>query len=432
MTLLACLHALIEDEWHFLGEGWPVVETAKNHRTVLKEVGLISRIKDTLLKRLGPIPVYFFLVTIWPKFKYPGPYREVEKGLLLLYHLVKGLSMDEMAPFVPRSSYHAIHSMFYKKEYTTHNKYITACLSTMFSTITTRLVAAKEKNPPLFKHVTLHVDGHDTRATYDGESKVEMYSYKLKKPGLRTQVAMDCNGMAIWVSNSASCKSNVDGTMLLAMRLEKKMHAMDCVAVDGGYTQFLKKLTDESEDLGMQNFAYPVRRKKHQKLSAAESSYNVTFGSFRSQMEALFGDLGSTFQRHNNRTPVLVDKKQTYNLQLKLALLLLNIKRIVALLELPAEPIYASWVQEGFEYPCEEGDIVEQPLDLPPLDNIVKNGKSMGQLQQKFLAMQVADEDVIMDVLERRSTTIVIEIPPMKRRNEKTKTVSMHETDEDI
>ncbi|KAF9983343.1 hypothetical protein BGZ79_005803, partial [Entomortierella chlamydospora] len=278
MTLAKHLHTLIEEEWHFLGKGWPAVEAAKNHRTVPKEVGLISRIKNTLLKRLGVIPVYFFLTTIWPKCKYPGPYREVEKGLLLLYNLVRGLSMEEMDPFIPRSSYHAIHAKFYRKEYIAHNKYITTCLSTMFSTITIRLIAAKEKNPQLFQHVTLHIDGHDTRATYDGESQVEMYSYKLKKAGLRTQVVMDCNGMALWISNSASCKSNTDGTMLIAMKLDKRMHAMDCVAVDGGYTQYLKKLVGESDGLSMQNFAYPFRKKKHHKLSEAESTYNNTFG----------------------------------------------------------------------------------------------------------------------------------------------------------
>ncbi|KAF9982784.1 hypothetical protein BGZ79_005895, partial [Entomortierella chlamydospora] len=110
-------------------------------------------------------------------------------------------------------------------------------------------------------------------------------------------------------------------------------------------------------------------------------------------MEALFGDLGTTFQWHNNRALVLVDKKRTYNLQLKLALLLLNIKRMVVLLEIPVEPMHSSWMQDVFEYPCEEGDVVEQPLDHLPLVNIMKSGKSMAQLQQKFLAMQVGDED---------------------------------------
>ncbi|KAF9897981.1 hypothetical protein EC991_001228, partial [Linnemannia zychae] len=127
-----------------------------------------------------------------------------------------------MEPYMPKSSFHIIHAMFFKTEYAAHNKYITHCLATMFSTITIRLLSAKEKNPPLFQHVTLHLDGHDTRATYQGATSAEMYSYKLKKSGLRTQVVMDCNGMALWVSKSAACKNHADGTMLLAMKVDKR------------------------------------------------------------------------------------------------------------------------------------------------------------------------------------------------------------------
>ncbi|KAF9356558.1 hypothetical protein BGX26_005127 [Mortierella sp. AD094] len=377
MTSAKYLHTLIEDKWHFLGKSWPVVEIAKNHRTVPKEVGLISHIKDTLHKRLGAIPIYFFLTTIWLKCKCPGPYREVEKGLLLLYSLVKGLSMEEMAPFIPRSSYHAIHAMFHKKEYTAHNKYITTCLSTMFSTITIRLIAAKEKNPPLFQHVTFHIDGHDTRATYEGESQVEMYSYKLKKAGLRTQVAMDCNGMALWVSKSASCKSNVDGTMLLAMKLDKKMHAMDCVTVDGGYTQFLKKLVDET---------------------VSDLKWRLSLVTL-----ALFSR-DTTIAR---QYWWIKSKRTIYSSSL-------------------------SWKQEVFEYPCEEGDVVEQLLDHLPLDNIMKSGKSMSQLQQDFLAMQLGDEDVTMDAPEGQSASIVIEIPPVRCKRKAKVASAHHEEDEDL
>ncbi|KAG0007289.1 hypothetical protein BGZ81_005003, partial [Podila clonocystis] len=172
---------------------------------------------------------------------------------------------------------------------------------------------------------------------------------------------MDCNGMALWVSKSASCKSNADGTMLLAMKMDKKVHAMDCIAVDGGYTQFLNKLVEECDTLSLQNFAHPYRKKKGHELTKEEVLYNSTFGSFRSQMESLFGGLGATFEKHNNRAPVLVDKKQTYNLQLKLALLLLNMKKLVAMVKIPTEPIHTAWLREGFEYPAMHKD-VEQPM----------------------------------------------------------------------
>ncbi|KAF8927439.1 hypothetical protein BGZ47_002160 [Haplosporangium gracile] len=280
--------------------------------------------------------------------------------------------MEAMSSFIPKSSFHAIYSVFYKKEYNSHAKYISSCLAGMFSTITIRLLSAKKKNPPLFKHVTLHLDGHDTRATYQGVTTAEMYSYKLKKPGLRTQVVMD--------------------------------------SVDGGYTQYLKKLTEESDTHTLHNFAHPYRKKKHQELTKEESAYNATFGSFRSQMEGLFGDLGTTFERHNNRSPVLVEKKETYNLQLKLALLLLNIKKMVALLNIPTEPIHSAWLRDGFDYPTNRND-AEQPMEYFPLGTLLEDANEMERLQAEFLELELGDEDTQMESAQRRSSNFVIEIP---------------------
>lgn len=429
MALTNHFHQLLDKEWDFLNEGWPHIKASTNHRTAKKDVEHLARIKETLYKRLGPIPVYFFLTTLWPNCNYPGPYKEVDKGLVLLYHLVKGLSMEAMSPFLPKSSFHAIHTTFYKKEYNVHNKYVSSCLATMFSNITIRILSSKEKNPPLFKHVTLHLDGHDTRATYQGESSAEMYSYKLKKSGLRTQVVMDCNGMALWVSKSASCKSYADGTMLLAMKIEKKVDVLDCIAVDGGYPQYLKKLVEETDTLSLRNFAHPYRKKKHQELAEEEAQYNSTFGSFRSQIEALFGELGSTFERHNNRAPVLVEKKQTYNLQLKLALLLLNIKKMVALLKIPTEPIHSAWLREGFEYPTKSGE-VEQPMEYFPLGALLEDGNALAKLQQDFLNLAMGDEDTPMEPPQRRSN-IVIEIPPRKNKRKVTATTAEVEEEDD-
>jgi DDE superfamily endonuclease len=417
MALSKQFNHLLEDYWGFLDEGWPSMTPAKNHRTVSKQIGFIAHIKETLYKRLGAIPVYFFVTVIWPKHKYAGPYKEVEKGLVILFHLVKGLSMEAMEPHIPKSSFHAIHSMFYKAEYNAHNKYITNCLATMFSTINIRLLSAKQKNPPLFQHVTLHLDGHDTRATYKGESSADMYSYKLKKSGLRTQVAMDCNGMALFVSKSSPCKNFADGTMLLAMKIDTKIHELDCIAVDGGYPQFLRRLVEESDSLTLQNFAHPYRKKKNQDLTEEESLYNSTFGSFRSQMESLFGDLGATFEKHNNRTPVLVDKKQTYNLQLKLSLLLLNMKKMVAMLKIPEEPIHTAWCREGFEYPTTEKD-VEQPMEYVDVSALVEDGNAMARLQEEFLGLELGDDDTTMETSapNRKKCGIVIEIPVRKKK----------------
>ncbi|KAG0037492.1 hypothetical protein BGZ83_003392, partial [Gryganskiella cystojenkinii] len=187
---------------------------------------------------------------------------------------------------------------------------------------------------------------------------------------------------------------------------------MDCMALDGGYPQFLKKLLEDS-DLSRNNFAHPYRKKKNRDLTVEEMFYNRTFGSFRSQMESLFADLGSTFEKHNNRAPVMVEKKQTYNLQLKLSLLLLNLKKMAAMLKIPAEPIHTAWLREGFEYPTTQSE-VEQPMDYYEVGTLVEDGNAMAKLQQEFLGL-TTDDDVVMGTSQGTKCTVVVEIPQWRQ-----------------
>lgn len=78
-----------------------------------------------------------------------------------------------------------------------------------------------------------------------------MYSYKLKKSGLHTQVAIDVNGMA-------SCHDNNDGKMLLKMGIGKRVHQMDCIALDGGYTQYIGDLLEKEKDHWDCKFCFPI------------------------------------------------------------------------------------------------------------------------------------------------------------------------------
>lgn len=161
------------------------------------------------------MPVFYFLVFLWPNAIYPGPYREVEKGRRVLYHLVTGVAMDALSLRIPKSSFHAIHTMFYKTHRKVHIKLISEALSTMFSNIHIRLSSAKIVKISHFKHVTLHFDGHDTRLSCEQKTSAEMYSFKLERAGVRAQICMNCNEMAILVSNSLPCRDHNDGSMLL-------------------------------------------------------------------------------------------------------------------------------------------------------------------------------------------------------------------------
>ena len=82
--------------------------------------------------------MFFFLIVLYPFKHHPGPYRNVEKGLLILYHLLKGISYSDMGTFIPQSSFHDIHKSFYGRENNPNNELdeqMTDLLHEMFSNI---------------------------------------------------------------------------------------------------------------------------------------------------------------------------------------------------------------------------------------------------------------------------------------------------------
>ena len=383
---------LLENEWKFLDEPWPMCPKIKTfHRSELKQILRIQDMKDVLMKRLGSIAVFFFLTTIWSKHYFPGPYNALEKGIAFLYFFVAGETMDSMAQYMPKSTFHLIYSTFVKVERALFEKEIKRCFASMFSSLEIRIRTANWKNPPLFKHVTLLLDGHDSRATY-GEDKAAMYSYKLKKSGLRTQVAIDTNGMVLFVSKSASCRDNNDGKMLQEMSIGKKIDSMDCIAVDGGYTQYIPDLV-EKENLDERNFCFPIRKKRLQELHEEESNFNAIFGGFRSTSEATFGDLMKTFAKFNNKEIVRTGSKKEFNLAFRLCLLLLNVRNFARAMDIEELPHHRAWMNEGVDYPRER-QLVPELTQTVTVQNKLENGLELQRLQENFLGLGVAsDED---------------------------------------
>ncbi|KAG2212518.1 hypothetical protein INT45_013626 [Circinella minor] len=181
----------------------------------------------------------------------------------------------------------------------------------MFSNIKIRIVSSLLNNPSSFKNVTLYIDGHDGKIKYyDPNTKTkDIKSYKLDGPGLRTQIVVD----------------------------------RDCLAMDGGYNLYINKFKEESlnkgKDFSDKNFVYPIRKENNKNLTAIELQYNKRFGSFRSEIENQFSVLASKFNRFNNNTSAMqITDIKYYNLQFKLACLLKNIWQMVDKYKIPSQP----------------------------------------------------------------------------------------------
>ncbi|KAG0296252.1 hypothetical protein BGZ98_001035 [Dissophora globulifera] len=294
---------------------------------------------------------------------YSCPYRNVEKGIMLLYVLVKGVSLSDMAQYIPKTSFHTIHKEFYMHNPDALNRLLTTMLSKMFSTLKSHYLAS-QRNPDPFKNVTLNLDGHDSRVMHVNADKASMYSYKLKKSGFRVQVCTDMNNM---------------------------INKLDCIALDGGYNLYINKLLDSSDELQYENFYYPICKTHGIALTDEEKSYNDIFGSFRSKIEGHFGEMHSTFAKFSHMVVNKVAEKDTFGLQYKLACLQLNIKRFAALNNIPTEQHHMFWVQDGFDYPSKTENL-ETMYTLPNIKVKLSQSEALLAMWKAFLDMAISSQ----------------------------------------
>ena len=403
MSLKEEFEELMKIHWKFLYSDWPIIERTKYHRSEVKNVKEIFHVKTVILNRLGVIPVFFFLIVLFGNRDYVGPCRNIEKGLLILYHLMKGLSLNEMNRFIPKSSFNDIYQDFYRRQLPVLNQRISFMLENMFSNIHMRIKSAMEFNPSTFKHVTLFLDGHDTRGTNINQDTASYYSYKLKKPGFRTQVVADVHKMVLFVSRSRPCADYNDGTMFVEMNIQKRMHKVDCLAVDGGYTLFIDQAIANTH-LNDANFCYPIRKAKGVELTETETKYNDVFGSFRSKIESTFAEIGTTFERLNNCKYIKVSDLDIFTVQLKLACLLSNIKNFVDLGNIHIEAQHSSWLLDNFDYRYDD-DITENEFKKNiNVKTKLDHGEQMLKLQQQLIELhfgeQASTEDETMSTDE--------------------------------
>ncbi|ORZ27035.1 hypothetical protein BCR41DRAFT_300760 [Lobosporangium transversale] len=174
--------------------------------------------------------------------------------------------------------------------------------------------------------------------------------------------------MVVFVSQPGKCRDFKDGTMLSRMAIEKKIHPLDCIALDGGYTQYIEGIITGSGILKSSNFSCPIRKCKGIALTDSESRYNDMFGSFRSRIESYFGEMQTTFNKFSNT----------------LCCLLLNIKRMVALRNITAEAHHSYWTQDSFEYPDGNNATLVQVL-TPSYKVKMDHARSIFKLQDAFL-----------------------------------------------
>jgi hypothetical protein len=397
------MHNVYSSQWNFLNNEYVKIERKYKHRTViqpLKNPNIIEKIKNDLLKKLGYISVFYFIQLFFSFGDYPNPYKNIDKVLLVLYQIITGKSIKEMNEYIAYASFHDIQKKFWENNKDLLNKEVTNRLENMFSNIKIRILTAKMQNPDNFKGVTLFLDGHDSKVNYENikTDKFDLYSYKLDRSGVRTQVCCDVNGFVIYVSSSRFCKDNADGQMFLKMKLEKKIDTCDCIAFDGGYYYYIYEFIENGAKIGKDfdktNFIHPIRKEKGINLSNEELEFNKEFGSFRSTIETLFAKLGNKFNMFNNNHKITrITNVLTYNLKFKTMALLYNIQKFVEIYNIEANEIHKQWYNDDFD--IKYTDEVDEPIQKYNYDttiiDLIDNHDIIIGLQDKLLGFDFED-----------------------------------------
>jgi hypothetical protein len=163
--------------------------------------------------------------------------------------------------------------------------------------------------------------------------------------------------------------------------------------MDGGYNLFIDRITQANPHLVRENFVTPVRKSMGADLDSNEVLYNQLLGGFRSSIESRFGELGHLFHRFNGTSVIRVSDDAIFTVQLKLACVLSNMKKFVALGHLDHSPHHAYWMQTSFDYytgrPTNSSvyDIVE----VLSIADRRGHKQSMEVLQQQLLSLSLED-----------------------------------------
>jgi hypothetical protein len=381
---------LVDSEWTVLHEQLPVIQKPERTRKNILDIPTMDKIKTKIYERLGDIAPFIFIHIIgticgWLE----GPYRNVEKILLILYMIVENESfgkVDERS-IIPKSTIWRIHDTIFNEYYDQLNEWATNCLSKMFSNPIIRILTARIENNPAFNFGTMFLDGHDSRIEYGALEKYpksEYWSFKFKKSGVRTQVLMDCQELAIAVSKTLPSAPNSDIGMFKQMGCIPKIMepSVDVLFFDGGYflgmQEYIEKIQGKGYEFDESNFRTPIRKPRKKDLTGSELQYNSNFGAFRGMIETLFSHLGEKFKYFAPNAVIKqgANFEKIWNLKIKISFVLMNIDRFVRKYDIKTLDHHKEWRSSEFDFPS------ETPKPLPP-SNAVRLQNELSEEKRK-------------------------------------------------
>ncbi len=267
-----------------------------------------------------------------------------------------------MGSFLPKTSYYDVFRHVFKKEVDSLNEWCDNMLL-LFNTPNIRLLVGQLQNPTKFRPITLQLDGHDSRVSYQSIYEIglllkkHLYSFKLKKSGARTQLVLDTNNFFIHVSDSEPCGINNDGSHLMQMRIYNWIGKHDCMQMDSVYRLFLARIValchqNGRQEINSNQFIFPIRRLPKKPLDMSEDNYNERFGACRSRIETQFSEFEQKFGLFGPTKVMCITNMKVYNVMFKVAIVLYNFYRAETVFEdyIDILPKHEEWTTVNFDF----------------------------------------------------------------------------------
>jgi hypothetical protein len=137
----------------------------------------------------------------------------------------------------------------------------------------------------------------------------------------------------------------------------------------------------EKTDLQLFNFQIPIRKHPYQDLTLGETDFNNKHGAMRSQIETYFAHFTSVFKFFHLRSSSRTSNLGMYSDQMKIAILLFNVKNFTSKHNVMPNEQNMAWIQPNY-HPVEENNV--QP-DSERSQLQFEQSQEMSYVQQTFL-----------------------------------------------
>lgn len=179
----------------------------------LSSCNAINSIKSDIYKILGAISTYSFLTEFFNNFSWPGAkkYKNIEKGILLIYEIIYGYNEKELDDYIKRNSYIDIKNYFFNNDKVSINfeNWYTQKIDNYFSNhnyrvITNILLKNMSKNNNKIPNITLYMDVYRNDINYEKNTIIK----EKRKKTFYTIIIYDINDFILYTGDTSTILDN--------------------------------------------------------------------------------------------------------------------------------------------------------------------------------------------------------------------------------